>query len=103
MCVDDDMSADQQKLAFIWTPRHDAKMSADGMSVERVAAPPNSAFFVHVSPNDHLNAYPEIFGWAEHWGWVDLSPSPSTGPSPTLIGAPIDWETRYDSRLWSRA
>jgi hypothetical protein len=74
MCVDDDMSADQQKLAFIWTPRHDAKMSADGMSIERVAAPPKCAFFVHVSPNDHLDAYPEIFGWAEHWGLGGLIP-----------------------------
>lgn len=102
MCVENNMSADETKLTFVWTPRHDAKMSADGMAFERVAAPPQSVFFVHVSPNTQLTEFPEIFGWAEHWGWVDLSPSPSPALSPSLSGAPIDWETRYDRRLWSR-
>ena len=102
MCVEDDMAADELKLAFIWTPRHDARMNEDGMDFLRVAAPPGAAFFVHVSPNTQLTEFPEIFGWAEHWGWVDLSPAPSTPLSPLLSGAPIDWERRYDRRLWSR-
>lgn len=102
MFVEDDMSADARKLAFVWTPSHDARMTPDGHGLERVAAPPNCAFFVHVSPNDQLVEFPEIFGWAEHWGWVDLSPARSPPSSPSVSGAPIDWETRYDRRLWSR-
>jgi hypothetical protein len=77
-------------------------MTADGMSIERLAAPPNCAFFVHVSPNAQATDFPDIFGWAEHWGWVDLSPPSSPSPSPPLSGAPVDWETRYDRRVWSK-
>jgi hypothetical protein len=102
MCVEDDMTADAGMYAFIWTPRHDARMTEDGTDYERVAAPPNAAFFVHVSPNRQLIDFPEIFGWAERWGWVDLSPLVSPPLSPPLLGAPIDWQTRYDRRLWSR-
>jgi hypothetical protein len=94
MCVSEDMNADAEKLAFTWKARHDAQMTRGGTDFVRVPPEPGTVFFVHVSRNAKSGTDGDIFGWAEHWGWVDQSP--------TLSGAPIDWEIRYDKRIWSK-
>lgn len=40
-----------------------------------------------------LTEFPDIYGWAEHWTWVAADPNEP--------GAPVDWKTRYDQRLWT--
>jgi hypothetical protein len=43
------------------------------------------------------NEYPEVgpvFGSIEKWNWVKEDPA--------LVDAPIEWESRYSEKLWSR-
>lgn len=95
MLVGDDDTADKKKLAITWVSPRDAKLTgpASACQVEYEEAPEGCVFVVYVSPNEMLKDFPNIYGWAEHWAWL---PADSNLP-----GAPIDWETRYDSRIWS--
>lgn len=72
-----------------------AELEADKFEpiLRYVAAPANRVFVVYISPNEMLSQFPDVYGWAEHWAWVAADPS--------LKGAPIDWETRYDEKIWS--
>jgi hypothetical protein len=42
--------------------------------------------------NRMLKEFPQIHGWADHWTWIAADPN--------VDGSPIDWETRYEERLW---
>lgn len=93
MSVNGDGAADQRKYVFTWSAHRDAQMSREG-ELTYHAAPLNSVFFVIVSPNGNQIRHPEIFGWAERWGWLDAHSA--------LRGAPIDYDSRYDVRIWSK-
>lgn len=93
MTVNGDPDADQSRLVFTWAAHRDAEIDRDG-SLTFHAAPMKSVFFVIVSPNTELVAHPGIYGWAERWGWLDAHA--------TVKGAPVNFESRYDTRLWSR-
>jgi hypothetical protein len=96
MCIGDDMEADNKKLTFTWPARHDARLVENSgvWEISRIAAEVKTVFAVNVSLNSRESEFPNIYGWAEHWTWLDADE--------VLIGAPVDWETRYDSRLWSK-
>ena len=93
MSVNGDKEADRRKLVFTWRANRDARITREGELVYG-GIPVGTVFFVLVSPNDMPDRFPEIFGWAEQWGWLDKHQS--------VEGAPIDFETRYDSRIWTR-
>ena len=96
MYVRDDEEADSEKLAVSWSARRDAILAGDRSdpNLEYQAAPENRVFVVYVSINRSLDQFPDIYGWAEHWTWI--------ANDPNLPGAPIDWETRYTRKLWSK-
>lgn len=93
MSVNGNSRADETKLVFTWAARRDAQMTRDG-ELNYVAAPVNAVFFVIASPNGDTSSFPGIFGWIENWGWLQAHPD--------LPGAPVQYDSRYDSRLWSR-
>jgi hypothetical protein len=93
MSVNGDASADGSKLVFTWAAKRDAKMTVDG-GLEFCGAPIKRVFFVIVSPNLMPDRYPDIYGWVERWGWLESHD--------TLSGAPIAYDSRYDTRVWSR-
>ena len=78
-----------------WSQPRDARLIGDPQNpkLEYLAAPSNRVFVVAVSENDMLKDFPQIFGWIEHWAWVAADPDEA--------GAPIDWKTRYDERIWA--
>jgi hypothetical protein len=95
MYVRDDKTADKHKLAVTWTAKRDAELVGDKFSptLRFVDAPPGRVFVVYISINGMLTEFPDVYGWAEHWTWV--------GAAPDLLGAPVDWNTRYDRKIWS--
>lgn len=94
MLVRGDSHADINKLAITWTASRDARFVGDPFNggLEYLSAPANRVFVVYVSPNEMLEAFPSVFGWAEHWTWLPADPS--------VRGAPINHDTRFDRRLW---
>lgn len=97
MFVGDNTTAAKDKLALSWDAQRDAEAigSAHDLKLRFCDAPPNRVFVVYVSPNRMLQEFPDLFGWAEHWTWV--------GADPSLSGAPVEWDTRYDRKVWSSA
>ena len=96
MYAGDDREADGAKISFTWSAKEDARLvgNAQQHSLEFSPAPNDRVFAVYISPNEMLTEFPDIMGWIEHWTWLPKSNS--------LQDAPIDWETRYDKKLWSR-
>lgn len=90
----EDMEADRNVLVYSWRPSIDfvwVGTRQDG-SPERRPAPEGRVFVVLVrEENSNGN---EISGSIEHWNWVR--------EDPVLSHAPVDWEQRYEERLWSR-
>lgn len=96
MYVGDDKDADEKKLAVSWASPHDARAVGDSFGAiqpEYHPAPAGCAFVVYISINKMLGKFPDVYGWAEHWTWVDGDPG-----SP---GAPVEWQERYEERVWS--
>jgi hypothetical protein len=93
MSVNGNSHADSNMLIFTWVAHRDAEMSREG-ELTFCAAEVGSIFFVIVSKNTDQDTYPDIYGWAERWGWL---PGHST-----IKGAPVDFDSRYDTRVWSQ-
>jgi hypothetical protein len=95
MFVENDKKADERKLAATWSNGRDVKIvgGKTDLKLEFTPAPPKSTFAVYISPNEMLEDFPNIYGWADHWAWL-----PAHG---VLADAPIDYENRYDKKLWS--
>lgn len=69
----------------------------DGNAI-RKTPPPKRVFVVLVREEKQPNDYEgvgSIFGSIEKWNWVKEDPE--------LPSAPIDWQERYETRLWSRS
>jgi hypothetical protein len=94
MYVRDNKAADKHKLALTWTANRDAELVGGefASTLRFVPAPSNRVFVVYVSINEMLTEFPDVYGWAEHWAWV--------GAAADLPGAPVDWNTRYDRKVW---
>lgn len=78
-----------------WAAPRDAKLVGDEFnpSLQYFDAPANGVFAVYISPNEMLTDFPDIYGWAEHWAWI--------AADPTVSGAPIEWNSRFDAKIWS--
>jgi len=94
MYVRGDSRADVKKLAITWRYQRDATWVGDAFTggIEYHAVPNNRVFAVYASPNEMLENFPSICGWAEHWTWLPADQ--------TIKGAPIDWNTRFEKELW---
>lgn len=97
MLLRGDSHADVNKLAITWAAARDARFVGDPFAggLEYLTAPPDRVFGVYVSPNEMLEDYPSIFGWAEHWTWIAADPE--------TPGAPVGHRTRYDRQLWAKS
>ena len=97
MQVDGDGEADKKKLAATWAQPRDAVLAGNEFSptIEYLAAPEKAVFAVYISCNRMLQEYPDIYGWAEHWTWIHADPK--------VAGAPVEWDSRYDRKLWCAA
>jgi len=95
LCDGDNMDGDKTKLAFSWRPEWDYWWNEayrfDCRRLEFREAPDGKVFVVNVSPNVVKSLYPSVDYWIERWYWVRRSN--------TLLKAPTDWESRYESKL----
>jgi len=90
----EDADGDKAKLVFTWQAPYDfdydhGKRFEPGGLTQR-AAPPNTVYAAITTPNT-CPEYPSVDYWLDRWCWLDASP--------TLAGAPIDWENRYEERI----
>jgi hypothetical protein len=97
MYVRNDSRADVKKLAITWAHPGDAVFLGDQFAgeLEYGLAPKDRVFAVYVSPNEMLDTFPSIHGWAEHWTWIAADRN--------TPGAPINWDTRFERRIWTNA
>jgi hypothetical protein len=95
LMYEEDENGDEAKLIFTWSAKRDwdyengKRFDANGLT-ER-PAPKNTVFSVIATPELRKEKFPSVAFWVDRWTWLDASP--------TLTGAPIDWETRYTKRL----
>ncbi len=84
-----------KKLAYSWRPAYDCLWLGDKFSgrIERVNPPKDRVFVVIVSPNSAVNVGTPA-GWINRWNWVY--------EDELLKEAPIDWQKRYDRKIWTR-
>jgi hypothetical protein len=95
LCADDCMEADTQKLVHTWRPANDFVWPNGYERPQRMPAEKNCVFVVLISKNDrHLKNWPEVYGWIDRWNWVF--------EDPRMPGAPIDWDSRYEERLFTQ-
>ena len=90
-----DMNADEDVLIYAWRPEFDYEWIGnphDGQEY-RHDPPPGRVFVALVREEPQPNEF-NVAGSVEHWNWV----SEDSG----LKQAPIDWEKRYQKKLWSR-
>ncbi|MFZ3212372.1 MAG: hypothetical protein WA188_12740 [Terriglobales bacterium] len=96
----DDKEADKSVLVYSWRPEFDCVWTGsqfDGNAI-RKTPPPNRVFVVLVREEKQPNAYEgvgSVLGSIEKWNWIKEDPA--------LPHAPIDWQERYGTRLWSRS
>jgi hypothetical protein len=94
-----DMEADKGIIVYSWRPEIDWVWSAGQFGGRPVAkkAPAGRVFVVLVREEPEAKEYAgvgKIFGSIEKWNWVKEDPA--------LLHAPVDWQDRYTSKLWSR-
>src|SRR6185437_15030227 len=95
----EDKDVDKRVLVYSWRPEVDYEWEGspfDGWSVGRIQ-PLGRVFVVLVRPELDPIEYQgigRVSGSIEKWNWVREAPN--------LAGAPVDWEDRYDKKIWSR-
>jgi hypothetical protein len=92
---EEDVQAEEKIVIYSWRPLADyvwQGSSSNGVPV-RVVPPPRGKVFVvlvRIDPPDEHG----IEGSIERWNWIrEDSKTPK---------APVDWDARYGTRLWSR-
>lgn len=95
----DDKQADKSIIVYSWRPEIDyvwVGSRFDGKPVQKTP-PPNRVFVVLVREEREPNVYAtvgSVFGSIEKWNWVKEDPA--------LPHAPIEWQQRYEAKIWSR-
>jgi hypothetical protein len=95
MMIGNNCDAASTRLVASLAQQRDARLvgTRQNPELEYLEAPRNKVFVVAISRNELLKDFPQIYGWIEHWTWVAADPDET--------GAPIDWKTRYDKRIWT--
>jgi hypothetical protein len=94
-----DKEVDKSVLVYSWRPVTDfmwAGSRFDGRVIRKVP-PEGRVFVVLVMPESQPIDFPgvgKVMGSIEKWNWVK--------EDPFLSNAPVDWNKRYDKKLWSR-
>lgn len=96
MYVKNDKQAADKKLAATWAAKVDYYLEGEKSSprLAHSIVKDNRVFVVYISRNDLVTEFPDIAGWADHWAWIAADSQ--------LEGAPVEWQERYDRKLWSR-
>jgi hypothetical protein len=98
--VDSKEDIGKDVLVYSWRPAFDFVWSHsrfDGNPTARTP-PPNRVFAVLVRKEPQPNIFPgvgTVYGSIERWNWLK--------EDPIELGAPVDWQERYESRMWSRS
>jgi hypothetical protein len=96
---DDDKDADKTFLVYSWRSEVDYVWPGSrfgGLPITKI--PPPSRVFVVLVKEEAPADFPghgSIVGSIEKWNWIKEDPK--------LLHAPIDWEQRYEKKLWSRS
>jgi hypothetical protein len=89
-----DMQADQSVSVYTWKPYDNYEWIGDSVrgTIIRLAPPSDSVFAVLVreQPPDTIG----VSGCIARWNWIKEDSE--------LAGAPIDWQIRYNRKLWSK-
>lgn len=90
------MHGDKEKRIYSWKSAFDCEWEGTPHQggPKRIVPPPDRVFVVIVSPNHNTLQHPDIAGWIEQWSWVAAASD--------LEEAPVDWQSRYDQKLWTR-
>ena len=88
------MQADRNVLVYSWRSVVDYKWVGTPLDghPERMNPPPGQVFVVIV--REEQSKENDILGSIERWNWVREDPQ--------LAHAPVDWQQRYGTHLWSR-
>jgi len=80
-------------LAYVGRPDYSYTYDPVQRVEQRAYPPAGRIFVVWVAPNkDYLSQYPGVFGWIDHWNWVESDPDDELSP--------IHFRTRYEEQLW---
>ncbi len=87
-------------LVYSWRPEKDWIWSGSRFDGKPVAVnpPPKRVLVALVRREEQPNEYSgvgSVFGSIERWNWVK--------EDPLLPHAPVNWEIRYGTKLWSRS
>jgi hypothetical protein len=90
----EDMEADKSIIVYSWRSDVDFVWSGSRFSGNpvRKTPPPNRVFVVLVREEHNDSG---IFGSIERWNWVR--------EDPIIPHAPLNWEERYATKLWSKS
>ncbi len=91
---DGNMEADRRVLVYTWCPPVDYVWIGtpfDGHP--EIRTPPRGRVFAVLVCHETENEY-NVVGSIEKWNWIR--------EDERFPHAPIDWENRYERRLWSR-
>jgi hypothetical protein len=93
MEVDGSMNADERVRAYTFRSRYDYVWLGNPHNGQPSALPVTNArvFVVLVREEEPVD---DVVGSIEHWTWVREATD--------LPGAPVDHETRYNHKIWSR-
>jgi hypothetical protein len=90
-----DMHADETVLVYTWRSEVDYEWAGTPQygRPQPISPPPAGRVFVVLVREEEPDEN-GVFGSIEKWNWVR--------EDPRLRHAPVDWEQRYGTRLWSR-
>lgn len=91
-----DMDSDDKCLIYIRRPEYDYEWNIEartGEQLVKIDAKPKRVFAVVVRAFDEPGK-DNVIGTIRHWNWVKEEPESN--------GKPIDHQTRYNDRKWSR-
>lgn len=94
LLCDNNVCGDQDKRVYSRRPVNDYTYDRSASRVVQHLAPAGKVFVVIVSPNTHLEEYPDIKAWIDHWCWVD--------EDKIFNDAPTDWVDRYNCKIWTQ-
>ncbi len=94
MMLGDDMEADQHVLVYSWRPEMDYIWTGSSFNGKPTPKPTPLGIVLAVLVHEDSNNEHGVEGSVERWNWLKEDPA--------LRQAPIDWQERYRTKLWSR-